>query len=247
MVPDISPKFLRDEKLPVTFGALSNRFTRPPGKLCLLYGDPLIFRMSLTIASQALACNMPIAVVDGCNRFDPHAIAQFARRRNIAPAVLLNRIFVSRGFTCYQMEAAITNRLLPMLRRIGSRAAVIFGLLDTFYDEQAPFREVNHMLDRIVDVLRTMKSQGISVLLVCREWNILPDERNELFATLKLSVDHVYRLEHHEPHKPQLFFEQQRGVSHGTYSTDVHEYHRERAGKLGKVSTRLTEGGPGNF
>jgi hypothetical protein len=246
MVPTTSNRPSCDEKLPVTFGALSNRFTKPPGKLYLLYGDPSVFRMSLAIASQALACNMPVAVVDGCNRFDPHAIAQFARRRHIDPDALLNRIFVSRGFTCYQMEAAITNRLSPMLQRINSHAAFIFGLLDTFYDEQAPLREVRHMLDRIVTVLHSMRSQGTSILLTSQEWNVRPEERNQLFATLKMSVDHVYRLEHDASIKPQLFFEQQRSLDHGTNRTDVHEYHRERAGKLVEVSPRPAERGPGN-
>ena len=246
MTPTTSNRPSCDEKLPVAFGALSSRFTNPPGKLYLLYGDPLVFRMSLAIASQALACNMPIAVVDGCNRFDPHSIAQFARRRKIDPDSLLNRIFVSRGFTCYQMEAAITSRLSPMLQRIDAHVAFIFGLLDTFYDEQAPLREVRQMLDRIVTVLHSMKSQGTSILLTSQEWNVRPEERNQLFATLKTSVDHVYRLEHAASIRPKLFFEQQRSLGNGTNRTDVHQYHRERAGKLVEVSPRPAERRPGD-
>jgi len=69
------------------------------------------------------------------NRFDVHYLAEFARRlacrpagsagarhdgRRITPEDLLDRIFVSRAFTCYQMEAAITERLPAFLRRSGS-------------------------------------------------------------------------------------------------------------------------------
>lgn len=247
MISKTPNKALSNTTSPVAFGALSNRFTKPPGKLYLLHGDPLIFRMSHAIASQALAHNMPIAVIDGCNRFDAHGIAQFARRRNIDPAVLLNRVFISRGFTCYQMEAAVTSRLLPMLQSIGSQTAFIFGLLDTFYDKQAPFREVSRMLDRVVTALHDMKSQGVSILLACRELNVLPKERNQLFATLAASVDHVYRLEENEQGKPQLFFQQYRSIRHGTNSTDVHEYHRQRSGELVKVPPRPAERRPGSF
>ena len=210
----------------VTFHALATGFSAPPGKLYLLYGDPMIFRFALTVAAQALANGMPVAAVDGCNRFDPHAIARFARQRKMDPDVLLNRIFVSRGFTCYQMEAAITRRLVPQLQRTRSQTALIFGLLDTFYDEQAPFREVRQMLHRIVGVLEEMKSQGMSVMLACQEWNVLPKERNQLFATLKASVDHVYRMERNEDHQPKLFLESQRREDRGTHRTNLHEYHR---------------------
>jgi len=207
MTPEVPDSISPVTTSAISFTGLANRFTKPPGKLYLLYGDPLVFRLSLALASQALASDMSIAVVDGCNRFDAHSIARFARQRSIDPDVLLNRIFVSRGFTCYQMEAAITSRLFPMLECIDSRVALIFGLLDTFYDEQAPLRETTHMLDRIIAALRSMKSRGISILLACKHWNVIPKERNNLFTTLKTNVDSVYRLEPDEQSKPQLFLE----------------------------------------
>ena len=215
-----------NELRPVQFDALTSRFNRPPEKLCLLYGAPLIFRFALAVASQMLANGSTVAVVDGCNKFDPHAIVQFARQRCLNPDVLLNGIFVSRGFTCYQMEATMTRRLAPMLQRIHSQTAIIFGLLDTFYDEQAPFREVRQMLQRIIAVLDELKSDGVSVLLACQEWNVLPKERNQLLATLKERVDHVYRLETNGSNIPQLFLEHERSAHHGTYRTNLHEHYR---------------------
>ena len=83
-----------------TYDAIEHRFTDPPpGKLYLLYGDPTVFRLSLTLASYALLRGNPIAVIDGCNRFDAHGIARFAREHSIEPNVLLNNIHISRGFT----------------------------------------------------------------------------------------------------------------------------------------------------
>ena len=208
-------------------------FIRYPGKLYLLCGDPLIFPVSMTIAARALANGISIATVDGCNGFDVHAIAKFGRQHCLNPEALLKRIFISRGFTCYQMEAVITKRLLPQLEQMHSRTALIFGLLDTFYDEQAPLREVCRMLERVLGVLQSMKSQGISVLLACREWNVLPKERNQLLTTLKHGVDRVYRLmpdecrqsEWLETSAPQLYVEQQRKLDHGTHSTNIHKHY----------------------
>ena len=210
----------------------------------------MIFRLSLIMAAQALTKGASIAVVDGCNRSDVHLIARYARERQIDPAVLLNRIFISRGFTCYQMEAAITSRLPVFLKQLRSKmarstmpattqawapkppTALIFGLLDTFYDEQAPLREVQQALRRVIASLQTLKAQGISILLTSMEWNVLPKERNQLLTTLKSGMDRVYRLTIHQDGKPHLLLEQQsqqyllnRGLHYGTNRTNVYAHH----------------------
>ena len=84
---------------------------------------------------------------------------------------------------------------------------MIFGLLDTFYDEQASFREVQQILRRVLGTLQEVKASGVSVLLACTEWNVLPKERNQLFTTLKVGMDTVYRLGMDRNHAPALFLE----------------------------------------
>jgi hypothetical protein len=190
-------------------GTLTQSFAGPPGKVYLLYGDDRIFPVSLTMAAHAMASGSSVAVVDGCNQFNVHLISRFARERKISPDELLKQIFISRGFTCYQMEQAVTNRLPAFLNSLGSRTAMIFGLLDTFFDEQASLREVRQILQRVLVSLHEMKMNGVSVLVACRAYNVLPKERNQLFATLKTGMDRVYKLEVHEDNKSKLFLEQE--------------------------------------
>ncbi len=172
-------------------------FPQPPGKVVLLHGDREIFPFSLMMAAQAMRKGMPIAVVDGANRFDVHLLARFARERRMDPDAFLRRIYISRGFTCYQMEQAIVGRLPAFLRSIGSTVGMVFGLLDTFYDEQAPIREVQQILTRVQTAFAGMKSDGMSILVVCREQRVAPEERNRLFARLQRGVDVSYRLDEH--------------------------------------------------
>jgi hypothetical protein len=95
---------------------------------------------------------------------------------------------------------------------------MIFGLLDTFYDEQASFREVQQILQRLLGTLQEIKRGGVSVLLACTEWNVLPKERNQLFTTLKSGMDSIYRLTVDQNDKPSLMLEPggrlQQGVLH---------------------------------
>jgi hypothetical protein len=196
----------------VTSQSLVQSFVAPPGKVCLLYGDNLIYHLSLRMAAHAMTQGMPVAVVDGCNRFNVHLLSRFARERHINPDEFLRRIYISRGFTCYQMEQAVGNRLPRFLESIGSNVAMVFGLLDTFYDEQASFRETQQILRRLLEALQEVKRSGVSVLLACTEWNVLPKERNQLFTTLKGGMDSIYRLPVDQSDKPHLTLEP-RGIA----------------------------------
>ena len=205
--------------VPVTSQSLVQSFVAPPGKVCLLYGDHLIYQLSLRMAAYAMTQGTPVAVVDGCNRFNVHLLSRFARERHIDPDEFLHRIYISRGFTCYQMEQAVGSRLPLFLGSIGSNIAMIFGLLDTFYDEQASFREVQQILQQLLVTLQEVKRGGVSVLLACTEWNVLPKERNQLFTTLKTGMDSIYRLTADQNNKPSLILEsagtpQQRSLQH---------------------------------
>jgi len=192
---------------PVSSQSLVQSFVAPPGKVCLLYGDHLVYQLSLRMAAYAMVQGTSVAVVDGCNRFNVHLLSRFARERRMDPDEFLRRIYISRGFTCYQMEQAVGNRLPLFLESIGSNVAMIFGLLDTFYDEQASFREVQQILRRLLGTLQEIKRGGVSVLLACTEWNVLPKERNQLFTTLKTGMDSIYRLTADQNNKPSLVLE----------------------------------------
>jgi hypothetical protein len=170
-----------------------------------------------------------IVVVDGCNRFDVHFLSRFARERKLNADRFLDHFYISRGFTCYQMEATIDSRLYPFLQSIGSTKAIIFGLLDTFYDEQAPFREVQQILHRLELKFRFFKDHGITIFIACNEWNVAPKERNSLFIELKKISDKVFRLKINEEQRPKLYQEsiEKQIISkgekyHGTNSTYIH-------------------------
>lgn len=172
----------------------------PPGKLFCLHGITSdVFRLSLHAASHALLRGIPIALVDGFNRFDVYYIAEFARRittgrahRSVTPEQLLHNIHIARAFTCYQMEATITERLPAFLKKKHVPIAMIFGLLDTFYDEQAPLFEVQASLQRILIALHRLKEQNISVLLTSQDVKLASKERNQLFPKLTAAMDCVF-------------------------------------------------------
>ncbi len=239
----------KDANIQIHSSSIIRAFTEEPGKIFLLYGEAGIFQLSLQMASFAMANGNSIAVVDGCNRFDAHALSRFARARKIDPDKFLERIFVSRGFTCYQIEQAITRKLPSFLGKIKSNTALIFGVLDTLYDEQASLHEAQQILQRILNAFKKMKSKGVSLLLACSERKVEPPERNQLFVTLKSNVDRVYKFDIDNNGALRLYLEPHRleqnitkgALSNGTNSANLYQSDRRRANKLVKVPARTAQ------
>lgn len=245
------PTLRTNELIPSTL--LVRQFNAaPPGKLFCLHGDRCVFRLSLYAASHALLAGAPIALLDGSNHLDVYYVAEFARRaatarQNVTPEQLLEKLFISRAFTCYQMEAAITERLPQFLMKKKSSIAVIFGLLDTFYDEQAPLHEVRASVQRIILALRQLKQQHISVLLALRDMKLASSERNMLLPQLLAAMDESYTMVESET-GPKIFRDTK--LSHtrrnyGTHSADVHNGHSAGNGKLVEIPPRAAPGRPG--
>jgi hypothetical protein len=193
--------------------------------------------------------DVPLVVVDGTNRFDLYYITEFARRwgKGVTPPGVLERIFISRAFTCYQMEAVVTERLGVYMRRAGAPVALIFGLLDTFYDDQAPLFEVRGCLERVVRALQALKRDNVSVLLASRDWHPASAGRSMLFPRLASSMDRVYALRRDDQGLRITAQDpvQLTGGNHGTHGPHVYDGPAAGNGKLGQVPARAAQRRPG--
>ena len=86
-------------------------------------------------------------VLDGGNRFNAYTLARLARGR---PEVL-ERITVSRAFTCYQV--------LALLESTPASASpfVVLDLLNTFYDESVQVGERKRLLRACITQLKRLE------------------------------------------------------------------------------------------
>ncbi len=190
----------RGNTLVPSAGVFNQFWASPPGKLFCLHGSDAVFRLSLNVAARGLASGVPMTLIDGTNRFDLYYLAEFARRLadrqgpalRRSPEEFLRNIYISRAFTCFQMEAVITDRLPAFVQARRSPVVLIFGLLDTFYDEQAPLHEVRAGLRRIIATLRELKQHNVALLLASLDLRPASVERRALFPALAAAMDRVY-------------------------------------------------------
>jgi len=148
---------------------------------------------------------MPLLVVDGENSFDPFIFANAARRVGLSPDRVLRHLFVSRAFTCHQLQALIVERLIPELRKTGSRIIIILGLLATFYDEQVPVWEAQRLLRPTLGRLLGLGKSGYALLLLLPgEPRAIPKRRQFLQWT-KSCAERVLRVEEQRTDEDELY------------------------------------------
>ncbi|PWB56003.1 MAG: hypothetical protein C3F13_02780 [Anaerolineales bacterium] len=116
------------------------------GSWLLLVGPRSINTTMLTAIAR-LGEHGALRVLDGGNRFNAYTVARAARGR---PEVL-NRITVSRAFTCYQVLSLLEST--PAIQV----PFVVLDMLSTFYDEAVQLGERKRILRACIEHLRRLE------------------------------------------------------------------------------------------
>jgi len=170
---------------PLPGGASLDAVLQP--RLSLFWGAHTPTRALLTLATALAARGCRPHIYDGGNRFDGYFIARLARRISARPHSILERIQLSRAFTCFQLAERIENTT-------GSNEPlIILDLLNTFYDESVPLREVEYLLDKTLAHLHQLAVSG-PVIIGAREPRQPVQERWPLLERLQLGADAAWML-----------------------------------------------------
>ncbi len=113
-----------------TTSSLEAHLARPlrtTGRWLLVVG-PRDLNSTMLVAIARLGLGGPVRVLDGGNRFNAYTVARAVAGR----AEVLNRITVSRAFTCYQVLSLLEST--PAIQATNYHC-VALDLLNTFYDE----------------------------------------------------------------------------------------------------------------
>ncbi|MFI5251875.1 MAG: hypothetical protein ACHQQQ_05505 [Bacteroidota bacterium] len=102
---------------------------------------------------------------------------------------------MTRSFTAYQTEAALTIKLTRFAQTSPCRLAVILGLLDTYYDEQVKLAECRQSLCRVFRTLRMLTRQNVHIVVADVEVTGAPAGKDTLFGMLRSAADTVIILE----------------------------------------------------
>lgn len=206
---------------------VDRHFSASPGKIGLLYGEKSVYPLSTLIAAEILKRSRSIVFIDGANRVDPYFLAKLARDQEIDPYDFLDRVYVTRAYTCYQLDISITDGLLDFLHMVDGRIVIVYGLTDLFDDDQVPVSDITDILRRIRQTLVHLKANGISVLLVSSYPHFHLKEREQFFQQMMLMADIRYRLEHDDTLQ-RVILEEPRNGKNNANRNNAHPVRREQ-------------------
>jgi hypothetical protein len=185
--------------LPTSDPALLEALMQP--RIALFWGANTPTRALLAMLTALAARGQTLRVFDGGNRFDGYFVARLARRMCKHPYAALERIRLSRAFTCFQLAERIEKT------PAGPEPVIVLDLLTTFYDENVPLQDSERLLETTISHLKRLATVS-PVIVGAREPRELVKERWAFLDQLQIAADITWLLRAPEAsleQQPRLF------------------------------------------
>jgi len=106
-----------------------------------------------------------VVFVDGGNSFSPYLISEIAHGYGLDPRYVLERIYVSRAFTAYQLSALILEKLEPFIDRHDAELVFVSDIASLFLDRDIPKREAVDLFTKVCSKLADIAAKKGKIVL----------------------------------------------------------------------------------
>jgi hypothetical protein len=106
-----------------------------------------------------------VVFVDGDNTFRLYQVARLAKLHQLDPKHALERIYISRAFTAYQMTALILEKLKETIKRYDAKIAIISDIAGFFLDKDVPEYEACRVYSQVTAYLSNFAEQNHVALI----------------------------------------------------------------------------------
>ncbi len=134
-----------------------------------------------------------VRILDFGNRCDMYFVARELKKTTNDPAAILNRIILSRAFTCYQ---ALT--LLKQVRSLCETPVFILDLMEPFLDESVKKQEAERLFYESLTLIQTL-SKSNRVFIGVKPLPAAASDRMNLLNKLPNFTDHFFCLNDAQP------------------------------------------------
>ena len=141
------------------------------GDFAVLYGSQAILPLSLLLTVRAQlpfqlgGLNTNVVFVDGGNTFRLYHVSRIAQTSRLDPRQVLERIFISRAFTAYQMTAIVLEKLKETVDKFDSRFLVISDIAGLYLDKDIPSKEAMDVFNQLTVYLSRFAEENQLVIL----------------------------------------------------------------------------------
>ncbi|UCH31938.1 MAG: hypothetical protein JSV05_00620 [Candidatus Bathyarchaeota archaeon] len=162
-----------------------------PGNFVVLHGLPAILHLSMLLCVRAQrsyqlgGLETTVVFIDGGNTFRLYNVSHIAQLHELSPKVVLERIFISRAFTAYQMTSLILDELQGTIEEHDSKLVIVSDIAGPYLNTDLPKREAREVFNQLTKSLLKLAEES-RVLVVATYLLHHPSERNFFFKTLVL-------------------------------------------------------------
>jgi len=141
------------------------------GDFAVLYGSNsvqslvslLCVRAQLPPQLGGLGSN--VVFIDGGNTFRLYQVARYAQLHQLDPKQTLERIYLSRAFTAYQMTALILEKLKETVKRYDAKVVIISDIAGFFLDKNVQEYEARRVYSQVIAYLSNFAKENGIVLI----------------------------------------------------------------------------------
>jgi hypothetical protein len=159
------------------------------GDFAVLYGSPSVISLTSLLCVRAqlpaqlggLGSN--VVFIDGGNTFRLYKIARLAQLHQLDPRQVLERIFISRAFTAYQLTSLIMEKLEETVKKYQPKLVVISDIAGFFLNDDIPNEEAQKVYSQIISYLSNFaKKHQIILIATCLPYS--DNNRNSLLQEI---------------------------------------------------------------
>jgi hypothetical protein len=117
------------------------------GDFALLYGSHAVLSLSSLLCVRAQlppqlgGLGSSTVFIDGGNTFRLYQITRLARLHQLDPKQVLDRIYISRAFTAYQMTSLILQKLEDAVKTCNAKLVIVSDIAAMFLDKDVEDEE----------------------------------------------------------------------------------------------------------
>ncbi len=144
------------------------------GSFSVLHGSPTVLPLSMLLCVRAQlpyqlgGLETNVVFVDGGNTFRLYDVSYMAQLHELNPRDVLNRIFISRAFTAYQMTSLVLDELQVAVDKFDSKLVILSDITGLYLDKDVPAREARDVFNQLTSHLSNFaKEKNVVVVSTC--------------------------------------------------------------------------------
>ena len=142
------------------------------GDFALIHGSHAVQSMATLLSVRAqlppqlggLGSN--VIYIDGANTFRLYQTTRLARLCRIDPKQTLDRIYISRAFTAYQMTSLILQKLEDAVQTFDAKLVIISDIVAMFLDKDVEEEEAKRIYSQVITCLSKFVQEQQAIVIV---------------------------------------------------------------------------------